>query len=228
LAHKIARRFRLRLLATVAGSALIGAPALAQTGPMTWSGFYAGLNAGYMDSNINVSDRNAVLTGGHDSGASGSAAGGMGGVQGGYNWQMSSFVLGVEGDFDIAGATEMHTLTAGFFRQRVSELGTLRARLGYAFNSMPVMIYGTGGFAFSNVTDTAFSRFVTPYPDRATWRTGWTAGGGGEWMFAPGWSLKAEVLYVDMGSSSIIDSSRCALGFKDNAIVARGGFNFHF
>ena len=31
--------------------------------------------------------------------------------------------------------------------------------------------------------------------------TGWTAGGGVEWLFAPHWSAKVEYLYVDLSSS---------------------------
>lgn len=31
---------------------------------------------------------------------------------------------------------------------------------------------------------------------------GWSAGGGVEWMFAQGWSLKAEGLYYDLGAFS--------------------------
>jgi hypothetical protein len=32
--------------------------------------------------------------------------------------------------------------------------------------------------------------------------TGWTVGGGGEWMFAPHWTVKGEYLYYDLGSTS--------------------------
>ncbi len=32
-------------------------------------------------------------------------------------------------------------------------------------------------------------------------RTGWTAGGGVEWMFAPHWSAKLEYLYFDLDSN---------------------------
>ncbi len=37
-------------------------------------------------------------------------------------------------------------------------------------------------------------------------RVGWTAGAGGEWMFAPGWSAKFEYLYIDLGKSSAVAS----------------------
>jgi outer membrane immunogenic protein len=34
-------------------------------------------------------------------------------------------------------------------------------------------------------------------------RSGWTVGGGLEWMFAPNWSLKVEYLYYDLGTVSV-------------------------
>lgn len=36
-------------------------------------------------------------------------------------------------------------------------------------------------------------------------RWGWTAGGGVEWAFAPNWSIKAEYLYVDLGTFRVDD-----------------------
>ena len=54
-----------------------------------------------------------------------------------------------------------------------------------------------GGFAYGQVD--AFSFSTTP--------TGWTAGGGVEWMFAPHWSAKAEYLYVDLSSNGTMAPS---------------------
>ena len=83
--------------------------------------------------------------------------------------------------------------------------------------------------------------------------TGWTAGGGGEWMFMPNWSLKAEALYWDLGrqdmqtaaigvspARSVVDPSvRFASGIANNldfgrtsvsyqGVMARAGVNYHF
>jgi outer membrane immunogenic protein len=33
--------------------------------------------------------------------------------------------------------------------------------------------------------------------------SGWTAGGGLEWMFMQNWSLKAEALYWDLGRMNV-------------------------
>ena len=70
--------------------------------------------------------------------------------------------------------------------------GTVRGRAGYLVTPT-LLLYGTAGFAYGDVT--AFQRSNTS--------TGWTAGGGVEWLFAPHWSAKLEYLYVDLDSSGI-------------------------
>ena len=57
------------------------------------------------------------------------------------------------------------------------------------------------GFA-DNFINLGISGIGNGYYDNT--KTGWTAGGGVEWspsMF-PSWSLKAEYLYVDLGSTT--------------------------
>jgi outer membrane immunogenic protein len=75
-------------------------------------------------------------------------------------------------------------------------------------------------------------------------RAGWTAGGGGEWMFAPKWSIKAEYLYVDLGKQSVnlpcLNPGICGsppqvapgasyqTDFRFREHIARVGVNYHF
>jgi outer membrane immunogenic protein len=87
-----------------------------------WSGFYAGVNAGYgwgsANNNLTISDGPTALNchfcsmivGGNDAGVAQSAgstsfspSGFVGGAQVGYNWQRASWVYGVEGDFQYLG-----------------------------------------------------------------------------------------------------------------------------
>jgi outer membrane immunogenic protein len=64
---------------------------------------------------------------------------------------------------------------------------------------------------------------------------GWTAGGGVEWKFAPRWSVKAEYLYVDLGSTTYT-SLNSNVGFSASIIhnhhltenIARIGLNYSF
>jgi outer membrane immunogenic protein len=85
-------------------------------------------------------------------------------------------------------------------------------------------------------------------------RTGWTAGGGGEWMVAPGWSVRIEALYYDLGAVSLAASPVAVLSplslsapggiavvtgqplaahlpttrIRFDGVVARAGVSFHF
>jgi len=68
----------------------------------------------------------------------------------------------------------------------------------------------------------------------STARAGWTAGGGFESMFAPRWSVKAEYLFVDLGSQSVTATGTAgptfaftaSASFREN--IARMGLDWHF
>jgi outer membrane immunogenic protein len=180
-----------------------------------WSGFYAGVNAGY-----------GWATFDNDFGTD-KMKGFVGGGQLGYNWQIGSFVLGVEGDFQYSGQKRTETAVIGGVtftgEEKVQYFGTARGRLGYAFDT--VMIYGTGGAAWSNFKASVSALGLTASTD--TTKMGWTAGGGVEWMFMPRWSAKVEYLYIDSGSTSLTVAGVTGSGkLKDN--VGRLGVNYHF
>lgn len=142
-----------------------------------------------------------------------------GGVLAGYNWQMSSFVFGLEGDFNYLGfsGTEKNdvsdvmsqvmepqsTTASDKINYEANWFGTVRARLGYAMNS--VLFYGTGGLAYGEMDVTqklvAENGFESASWKGSTngWNLGWTVGGGIEYA-ADRWVLGAEYLYVDLGS----------------------------
>ena len=79
----------------------------------------------------------------------------------------------------------------------VDYLGTVRGRIGFLF-ATTLLVYATGGLAYGSVKSSTsqFQGFVPPLPFAITqaWgaagsysdtRTGWTVGGGLEWMFLP-------------------------------------------
>ena len=70
-------------------------------------------------------------------------------------------------------------------------MGTVRGRVGYAFDQ--VLIYGTGGYAWADNRMTATLLGVSA--SDSNFHSGWTVGAGVEVMFAPKWSVKAEYLY---------------------------------
>lgn len=153
----------------------------------------------------------------------GGAAGFIGGGQIGYDYQFgSSFLVGVEADFQgLAGGngraqavgaafnpfTGSNALTFTEVNRGLDWIGTVRGRVGWLFTPT-LLLYGTGGFAYGgaslsisqmSVDDQGFfgpgfgSASINPTA------TGWTAGGGLEWMFMPNWSAKVEYLYYDLG-----------------------------
>jgi outer membrane immunogenic protein len=150
----------------------------------TWTGFYVGANAGWGWVDDNAGNGIFVPAGTFAppfagvSGFLGDTAGGnddgfvLGG-QIGYNYQIGSFVLGVEADIhwaDFNVENNVAFVPAGFPPSFVPAarsdddmewFGTVRARAGFAFDR--VLVYATGGLAYADDN------------------TGWTAGGGVEW-----------------------------------------------
>ncbi|MCW5681345.1 MAG: porin family protein [Xanthobacteraceae bacterium] len=115
----------------------------------------------------------------------------FGGVQTGYNWQVSrNWVVGIEADSSW-GSIER---TIGGETADVDAMGTVRARLGYTMNN--VMLYGTGGLAWAHID----SASVATTASRDQFAVGWVAGAGIEYLIAPRWSAKIEYLYSDYGS----------------------------
>lgn len=216
------RHFVIALLAaTTLGVGAAAAADLPTRAPMyspvpvfSWTGFYVGVNAGYGWASTSVS------------GFSGSSDlnGFVGGGQIGYNWQGASpLVLGIEADFQGTSQSRSDTALGITVDQNLPWFGTVRGRVGYAFDR--VMIYGTGGFAFMDYNMTV-SGFGLSGSDSVT-KAGWTAGAGAEWMFAPKWSTKLEYLYIDTGDTSVTLFGVPFTGrAKDN--IVRVGLNYHF
>ncbi|MBB3017872.1 outer membrane immunogenic protein [Microvirga lupini] len=177
------------------------APIIAAAPIFTWTGFYVGVNAGYGWSN---DDFDAFdLADDDDDG------GFVGGAQVGYNYQIGSFVVGLEGDiqyadfgrdnvFDFDGDGDADDFGSDWF-------GTVRARAGVAFDR--ALIYATGGFAFADDAN------------------GWTVGGGLEYAFTNNLSAKIEGLYVNLEEDDIpgFDDD-----FDNDFGVIRAGLNFRF
>jgi outer membrane immunogenic protein len=148
----------------------------------------------------------------------GSLSGGFAGGTLGYNWQTGNFVLGVEADAAWADVGA----TVGVIESRIRDMGTVRGRVGYAFDS--VLIYGTGGFAWA---DNRLS--IAGLSDNKI-HTGWTAGAGVEVMFAPKWSVKAEYLYRSLQGETyftgIVPGGLASGTLNLNSVQV--GVNYHF
>ena len=143
-----------------------------------WTGFYAGAMGGYAQENT--------------SDAFGRISGGFAGGTLGYNWQTGNFVLGVEADAAWADVgVKIGNPAIAAAETRIRDMGTVRGRVGYAFDQ--VLVYGTAGYAWADNRITLSALNVSISDSQI--HSGWTVGAGVEVMFAPKWSVKAEYLY---------------------------------
>ena len=87
------------------------------------------------------------------------------------------------------------------YSQTLKSFGTVRARVGYAFDQL--MPYVTGGWAWGRSTLTAVS---TDGPTSSSTNTrslsGWAAGAGFEGAIDRHWSIKFEYLHLGFGTKT--------------------------
>jgi outer membrane immunogenic protein len=124
----------------------------------------------------------------------------------GCNYQVGTWVFGVENDFSwtnkSGSAPDIPPFNVGATSQTSERwIDTLRARVGVAWDRL--LVYGTGGGAFA---DTAVNicgqlRCVGD----AQWRIGWAAGAGIEYAVWENLSLKLEYLHADFGTAQYIN-----------------------
>lgn len=150
----------------------------------------------------------------------------IGGGQVGYNWQIQNWVLGLEGQFSGSGAKADETLGGLSGSTDVNWLGSVTGKLGYVVGNN-VMLYGKGGFAFADYDYSVTNGALSASAGKT--RTGWTVGGGAEWMFAPAWSAMVEYQYYDFGSKTFDFSAvNVALDIDSGIHTVKAGVNYHF
>jgi outer membrane immunogenic protein len=167
----------------------------------SWAGPYLGGTLGYEWGNVSN-------TGAKPSGIAG-------GVTGGYNWQSGNIVFGLEGDMQGTGANDR------FANYKFSNpwFGTVRGRIGYAFNN--VLIYGTGGLAFGSLEGESM---ITGLQQSKT-SAGYAVGVGAEVGIYQNWTAKIEYLYVDLARNDYsLSGASHGLDFG----TVRLGVNYHF
>jgi outer membrane immunogenic protein len=216
--------------------------------PFTWTGFYVGGTAGYANGNHSSDDVAGAFLGYPDL-TNGQSQGFAGGGTLGVNLQSGRLVYGLETDLswltnkssfvDPNGALNNFYPSA---TNRLNYLGTVRGRLGLAVDN--TLIYGTAGFAYASVENTArynsfyFPTNNTPNYDAKSTRFGWVIGGGVEHAFALNWTFKGEALYAQLQPNDVIWTSPGSQVFPANATyqekfnasvtVIRAGLNYKF
>jgi len=201
-------------LAALASTALAGSPEVAPEPvvvapePFSWQGGYAGLQAGYLDSDIELTGRN-LNNGNTMSSSDIDASGFVGGVYGGYNWHTpGNLVYGVEGEFNFSDADEtgagVPSPSFGFLRGSVSSeidsTAALRARLGIAADR--TLFYVAGGLAYADISVDGRSQGGGSPFGYSEGRWGWTIGAGVEYAFGDNWVGRLDYRYSDFGDDS--------------------------
>jgi outer membrane immunogenic protein len=125
-------------------------------------------------------------------------------------------------------------------------LSSATARVGYSFADR-WLIFVRGGAAWTRekadlAQTVPAGAFIPPFvpaaalavdPSGTMTRTGWTAGTGLEWAFAPHWSASFEYNYYDFGDNAftLVDNINgvSVLGsLKDRIHTVTTGVNYHF
>ncbi|HXX07451.1 MAG TPA: outer membrane beta-barrel protein [Pseudolabrys sp.] len=204
---------------TASGSVFAADMAVPRANPppfiYNWSGFYLGAHIGYgwdhRDAEIFDSTGASLVSGS----TQGSRV--LGGAQIGINFAVApQWIVGIEADYSGTnmGSTAIDGPAFGQRENNIDSFGTVRARVGYAWDRF--LIFGSGGFGWAHEVLTRTQQIGTvnnaiPGTIEEVGATvpGWSAGLGLEWGVSPGWALRAEYLHLDLTS-------------KDFAFVAAG------
>ena len=203
------------LLAALATTALASASALAadlpqrpeyKAAPMmapapvaTWTGCYIGGNIGGAFGNASAADNTTGAS------ISGNGSGFAGGGQIGCDYEFGGgFVIGARELLDYTSNNKSGTIGTGPLAGTMVNFNnqwfdTLTGRLGYAVQPN-WLLYFQGGAAWAHTSTNFSGPLISGQVSNS--RTGWTIGGGVEWMFAPHWSAFLEGNYMDFGSNS--------------------------
>ena len=120
-------------------------------------------------------------------------------------------MIGIRDMFDGSSLSRDRTFTlpavdgtfpgaSGTVHLKNSWFDTLTGRIGYSFTPAWLWYFQGGAAWAKNSADVNINGFQVGSADRT--RTGWTVGGGVEWMFAPHWSAFLEGNYMDFGSTN--------------------------
>lgn len=192
------KRFVTAVVLLAPGAAAAGdfQPSAYPQPPFNWSGAYLGAEVGggwFGDEPQSDPAYVGVDTSGF-----------LGGIYGGYNWQVpgNNIVLGVDTDFTFSGVGGDGHNSGGYAASTDWKwMGSVRGRVGYAFDRF--LPYIAGGLAYG--------RFSTSYAfpsgeevDGEKTVTGWTVGGGLDYAVTEHLTARFEYRYSDFGSNKVM------------------------
>ena len=219
-------------LTAVAADLPVRAPLLPVAPVTSWTGCYIGGNIGGAFGHASISGVSGSI--------SRDGSGFAGGGQIGCDYQFSGgWVIGLRDMFDGTSNKRSGTFATGPLAGSAVNFNnqwfdTLTGRLGYSF-APTTLVYFQGGGAWAHTSTNVIANGVQTGQTSAT-RSGWTIGGGVEWMFAPHWSWFLEGNYMDFGSKSGIAvtplnptcAAGCAFTAKASESTVLTGVNYRF
>ncbi len=120
----------------------------------------------------------------------------------GINYQISSIVVGVEGDFTGSWAQGSAVdSVADNLNASVFWTASITGRLGVAIDRL--LIYGKGGVGFDYERDTVSGAAALGVAQGAFYRSGWTGGGGVEYAITDHWTGRLEYDYFSFPGKSV-------------------------
>jgi len=184
-----------------------------------WTGFYIGGHLG------SAFAGNNSLQGGN--------ARFLGGVEGGFDYQFApNWVVGAEAQYSWLNNNTTGVAFPGgaLVTSRNNELGSVTGRVGYTWG--PALLYGKGGYAWrdNNAIGVSVAGAPAPFATTGGQKSGYTVGGGLEYMFAPSWSAKAEYQYYNFGTTTFTAGPPAVVGarLKDDEHSVKVGVNYRF
>jgi outer membrane immunogenic protein len=225
------RRFVIALLGATAMTGVasaadmpLKAPPAPAPLPYNWTGIYIGGFAGGLWAHKDWTFLNGNTT-------SNSPDGFFGGGQIGINYQFyTNWVIGAQFDWGWTNSKGSSICPNAAFscESKVKDLGSVTARLGYAWDNW--LLYAKGGGAWVKDDYDATSGAVVFTGSNTP--GGWTVGGGLEWGFLPNWSAFVEYDYYDFGTKRISFTNGAGthddFDVKQRVNVAKVGVNYRF
>jgi len=212
--------------------------------PMYFTGCYLGANVGTGWSWASVDDITNQFNFGFGTTDIGTqqTAGLVGGVQGGCDYQVGSFVFGVQGMFDGASMKGNQIWQANPTYSNSGKIpwfGTVTGRVGVTF--VPAaMFYAKAGVAFLH-HDYSRNQWGVEHATGSAGGIGWTAGLGVEWIIYGTWSLWAEYNYIGIPERDVtftltgpgalafpLAAGSFPLRIQENINLFQVGFNYRF
>jgi outer membrane immunogenic protein len=166
----------------------------------SWSGPYVGGSIGWANHEATWDDIN-------EDWFSGTATADSDGVlisgYGGWNWQFSTMLLGIEADLSFATNSTTDNLSDydDITKNEVTNLSTIRGRAGMIVDDY--LVFATYGVAVANIeVEMTSVEYPTDVFQPKDYNEGWVAGAGVERKLSDQSALKLEALFYDFGSDT--------------------------